>query len=500
MIEKKINHYLLSFILLFNWSIVRENFELDYILLTKILLSLVIPILGIIIMFLIKRKNNYFLNNFILSTFFYFFIDQNILPLKLSIFERISLDFFFFLIFIFILIFISFYFQLLKNFFYIFAIFFTIIQLLSGIYYYVERNYIVTNINNSNEENLFVNKSNKKGLIIFFLDEMDGVDEIAKRDVYSQNVASNVYKILNKYNFQYGENIYSSYKDTKMVHAGILNNLDPVIFNKSADFEGLFKRRYEYVSLRKNLLFDSWNGNINVYQSEHINFCAHNKVTICITDKSTNLRDLIYHLYKAKSLIALLFAKTIYFTDSIFLSSNKSLFIKYQRAQDKINFAKNLNDIFNKIKFAKDSTHNTLFFYHAMTPHVPYSFKKDCTHDYINQVKMSINERETQHALEIDCVFKSINSFLKGLENENLLDKYDIMILADHGSRISESIKHSFQTFFAVKTENIIDKNILNNNTIQNIFPKIINPNYKTLFNKIIIFNILDGISTPIPF
>ena len=72
--------------------------------------------------------------------------------------------------------------------------------------------------------------------------------------------------------------------------------------------------------------------------------------------------------------------------------------------------------------------------------------------------------------------------------------------MGDHGSRISTSIKHKHQTFFAVKTETIVDKNTLNNNTIQNIFPKVINPNYKSLFKKIVVPDVVSGASLIIPF
>ena len=57
MIERKIYIYFLSFVLLFNWSLFRENFELDYILGIKILLSLIIPFFGMVIIFFIKPKN-----------------------------------------------------------------------------------------------------------------------------------------------------------------------------------------------------------------------------------------------------------------------------------------------------------------------------------------------------------------------------------------------------------------------------------------------------------
>ena len=72
MIERKIHIYFLSFILLFNWSLFRENFELDYILGVKILLSLIIPFLGMVIIFLIKPKNNYLISNIFLFLFVYF--------------------------------------------------------------------------------------------------------------------------------------------------------------------------------------------------------------------------------------------------------------------------------------------------------------------------------------------------------------------------------------------------------------------------------------------
>ena len=135
-----------------------------------------------------------------------------------------------------------------------------------------------------------------------------------------------------------------------------------------------------------------------------------------------------------------------------------------------------------------------------MTPHGPYSFKKDCSHGYISEAKINIDERIFQHALEVNCVFKIVDLFLENLEKENLLKKYDIIILGDHGSRISESIKHEHQTFFAVKTETILDKDTLNNNTIQNIFPKIINPNYKSSFKKIVVPDVVSGTSLIIPF
>ena len=500
MIERKIYIYFLSFVLLFNWSLFRENFELDYILGIKILLSLIIPFFGMVIIFFIKPKNNYLISNIFLFLFFYFFIDQNILPLKSPIFEKIGLNLFFTVILMSLLLFVLFYFKKLRIFFYLFAVFFSISNLASGVFYYLERNQTAEYKYSLNKKNLFVNKSNKNGLIILFLDEIGGIDEIAARDLYNQNIASNVYKILNKYDFQYGKNIYSTFSHTKIVHAGILNNLDPIIFNKISDFENLFKRHYGYVSLKKNLFFDSWNGDIDVFQSEHINFCNHNKVKDCVTDRSTQLRDLIFHLYNKERLLSYLILRAIYYTDTKLINTNEDFYVKYSRSPDKKNFKKNLDDIFDKLKISKETDTKKLIFYHAMTPHGPYSFKKDCSHGYIDEAKITIDERIFQHALEVNCVFKTVDFFLENLEKENLLKKYDVIILGDHGSRISTSIKHKHQTFFAVKTETIVDKNTLNNNTIQNIFPKVINPNYKSLFKKIVVPDVVSGASLIIPF
>ena len=89
---------------------------------------------------------------------------------------------------------------------------------------------------------------------------------------------------------------------------------------------------------------------------------------------------------------------------------------------------------------------------HLLVPHKPYGFNKNCEYESklsnLN-IFMSKKEHILQHNIERDCVVKLIDQMLK---NINSIDNYKIIILSDHGSRITRQKNSSLSTIFSMSS------------------------------------------------
>ena len=69
---------------------------------------------------------------------------------------------------------------------------------------------------------------------------------------------------------------------------------------------------------------------------------------------------------------------------------------------------------------------------------------------------MTNESKIIQNNIERNCVVNLLDSFFKKLNDDNLFKKLDIVILSDHGSRISkEFYEQSYKSsIFAIKKDN----------------------------------------------
>ena len=115
-----------------------------------------------------------------------------------------------------------------------------------------------------------------------------------------------------------------------------------------------------------------------------------------------------------------------------------------------------------------------LVFMHLLVPHKPYGFNSKCNYD----VKLSnlnkyfnVEENIYQHNIERDCVIKLMDNYFKLFPS---LSNYRIIILSDHGSRITKEDISSLSTIFAFKDyKNKFSNMIDDKKSIQALFKEI---------------------------
>ena len=92
-----------------------------------------------------------------------------------------------------------------------------------------------------------------------------------------------------------------------------------------------------------------------------------------------------------------------------------------------------------------------LIFMHLLVPHKPYGFNSKCGYDAkLSNLNIFLTEEEhiKQHNIERNCVIKFMDSFFNLPQS---LSDYRIIILSDHGSRITNQNISSLSTIFAFK-------------------------------------------------
>ena len=100
-------------------------------------------------------------------------------------------------------------------------------------------------------------------------------------------------------------------------------------------------------------------------------------------------------------------------------------------------------------------------------------FSQDCTYDgklSLLNIYYPINKKVKQHNIERKCVLMFLDKFLINLEMNNKIDSIDLLILSDHGARITKDASSYLSTIYAAKNMNT--KYIENNKkiSIQKLF------------------------------
>ena len=87
---------------------------------------------------------------------------------------------------------------------------------------------------------------------------------------------------------------------------------------------------------------------------------------------------------------------------------------------------------------------------HTLVPHKPYGFSKNCFYDgrlSLENTFYSKKQHIIQHNIERN-VFSISEWFFKNLSERDLLDKINLTILSDHGSRITKDRDSSLSVIF----------------------------------------------------
>ena len=306
-------------------------------------------------------------------------------------------------------------------------------------------------------------------LIIIF-DEMSGFNSLSSSTKDGQNFNQNFRNLLKEYNFELYTNIKSFSAETRTSIPNLLN------FSKDKDI------RYKYVKnsksyftnfeLSKNLFFEKYK-QISVFQNMYLDYCKSTSVYKCqsynpfnkskyIEGYKDNFLSKIVSIWKLNGSIVSTFTwralRELRIIDSILDPEGEKI---------------KVNNLFEDIKNDIYSNNFDLIYVHTLIPHKPYGFNKSCNYDgklSLNDHRYSQNMHIAQHNSERNCVIFFLEKFLYDLQKNQYLDKIDLTILSDHGSRINSDENSSLSSIYASRSKNSNYKEISNPSIIHDVF------------------------------
>ena len=320
------------------------------------------------------------------------------------------------------------------------------------------------------EKNL--QKKEKKTLVLI-LDEFSGINSYESDHVSGLKVKKKIENFLIKSSFDYYPNAYSLSSSTATSVPLLLN------FKYDDSKIEFYKKNYTHDTrgslininkdfflsendLLKNKFFDNYSGNhIAVFQNMGLNYCKHNKVKYCSqynpfrTDynylpgvKNKNLSRIV-SLWKLQGSITSNFIWRI-----LRIRTIDNTLDPYG---EKMTATHLFDDVFKKIQNGNES----LFFVHTLFSHNPYGFDENCHYDGSRSMRMDqkkdlVEWKTSQNNLERSCVIDIVEKFFNKLKKNNLWNNLEIVLLSDHGSRISkENLSASYlSSLFATKQGN----------------------------------------------
>lgn len=311
---------------------------------------------------------------------------------------------------------------------------------------------------------------NEKTLVIVW-DEMSGMNSLSSTTNKGKKFNKKLENFFQKYHFDYYPDAYSISKNSVKSLSSLVNFIDETnTYNR--DLVKPSKNYFVEYELKENKFFDKFKS-ISVIQNIHINYCNNVNVSKCYQYNPLYLEKIN--------------AKPDFFSKIISnWSLNGSIYGKFTwRLLKQFNIIHSTLEpegeklyIDNILNFSKKdilSKNFDLVFIHLLVPHKPYGFNQECKYDVkLSNLNIFLKQEEhiKNHNIERSCVVNFMDNLLGKLNN---LEKLRIIILSDHGSRITSLKNSSFTSIFAYKNFMQKSSSIKNDKiSIQKIF-KIIN-------------------------
>ena len=439
MSKSKIN--LLFFFSAFPIWILKANFQTTDLLFIIFLFFVVFLINQIILFFLKKDINNFFFQVY-LSLLISFALDVNLgLQHGLVFAFRDNFEFVQFLN--------IYYISLITLVFAILIIFLIIknlkingLKILSSFIFVIFVFNILDNTKNSKnivnfDKTNLLNKNFDYKKLIIITDEMSGVGSLESKTELGKQFDVAVKQFSKEYNFNLYTNIFSTHYSSISSLSSILSKNYKI--SLSSNFHKKSKNYFNEFDFTRNDTFNKFKS-ISVLQSMHINFCKNKRVLKCHqynqfidNDFTAGFRNTFlgrfisaYKLYG--SINAFILTRILQEIDLVDLTMSPF--------GDKAFFEGQLQ----KVKKDIASKKFDLIFLHAMTPHRPYGFDKACRYDgkksIGNYSLISTKESVYRHNTDRICTINFLKKLIEELDEENLLEKLEIIIFSDHGSRI----------------------------------------------------------------
>ena len=306
-------------------------------------------------------------------------------------------------------------------------------------------------------------------LVIIF-DEMSGFNSLSSSTKDGQDFNQNFKKFLKDYNFEFYSNIKSFSAETRTSIPNLLN------FSKDKDIRHKHlknsKNYFTEFELTQNLFFEKYK-QISVFQNIYLNYCNSNTVHKCQSYNPFNKSEYMEG-YKDIFLSKIV---SIWKLNGSILSTFTWRALRELRIIDSILEPEGekvkINKLFEDIKNDIYSENFDLIFVHTLIPHKPYGFNKNCNYDgklSLNNHYYSQDDHITQHNVERNCVVFFLEKLLYDLEKEQYLDKINLTILSDHGSRINSNENSSLSSIYASRYKNSMYREINDPSIIHDVF------------------------------
>ena len=364
-------------------------------------------------------------------------------------------------------------------------------------------------------ENLY--DTNKTLVII--LDEMSGINSFESNHSSGLDVKKNIINLFDKYKFAYYVNarsvdyasisiistmlnfLYTNEQTSSSEKLAIVDNRKNVAYRKKQKLPiKISKNYFTLYELTSNKFFDLEKHNgIVVHQIDFLTYCEHYKVIKCHQFNKFD-RENIYLEGFNNNLLSR--ALTIHESTYSILGKGLHRVGRYFGLTDTsigaIGTKASFPQLLKKIENSLDVEKANLVFAHLDVPHRPYTYDENCKFDGGRQsiggekklYNMTEEEMIIQHNLERNCVVYFLDIFLDNLRKQDYWEDLEIIIMSDHGSRItfnrnhqkeplfnlSEFIEESFlSVIFAIKTKKIPSGSYDDNVTTNHLFFKFSN-------------------------
>jgi hypothetical protein len=463
----------INFLLFFSFFpvfVFRSNFSFNEILLSIIVLLL--PLLVANCFYYHLFKNNKILINLSVALIFVLGVDNNlglwsglIEPYSTFIFTYFKTIYFSTLIFLIIL----------------FLIFFLLIQFNGAKIINIFLVFLITififNIfdKTKSHKNIIEFEKNVKlqyldTEVIIIFDEMSGLNSLSSTTEEGQNFNMNFKNLLKEYNFEFYSNIKSISKETRTSIPNLLNfSNDMNIRHKHVKNSKVYFTEFE---LNKNLFFEKYN-QISVFQNMYLNYCKSEAVYKCETYNPFKKSEFTKG-YKDNYLSKII---SIWKLNGSILSTFVWRSLRELRIIDSILEPEGekikVNSLFENIKNDIYSKKFDLIFVHTLIPHRPYGFNKNCNYNgrlSLNNNYYSEIKHLSQHNVERNCVIFFLEKFLNDLDKKKFLNKINLTILSDHGSRINSNENSSLSSIYASRSINSKYKEISDPSILHSVF------------------------------
>lgn len=306
--------------------------------------------------------------------------------------------------------------------------------------------------------------------VVIIFDEMSGLNSLSsetKEGIEFDEIAIELFK---KYNFKYYSDIYSI-SDNSVTSLSALLNLTNSINTRIEVAKTSKNYFYEY-SLEKSLLFEKFR-NISIYQNIHFDYCNFENITKCKTYNPFNQKIYLKgYIDSYLTKIISLWKLNGSISSALIWRTLRELRIIDSNLEPE-GHKTSFNDFFINLEKDIYSNNFDFIFAHTLVPHRPYGFNKECNYDGSLSLRnsfYSVDEHIDQHNIERKCVFYYLDNFLNNLEKRKYLDKINLTILSDHGSRITKEDNSSFSVIYAYREKQSKFKEIKKKKYSQEIF------------------------------